>query len=78
MKSLLDHVIRRSSLINVSDSPTNCELWSYRSSGLCSVGQDEVVLLLSRAQEESCKPSKDVFEHYQILYEQARAGDLII
>ena len=52
-------------------------MWSYRSEGLASVGQDEIVLLLARkGEDETWMPHKDIFEHFQSLYEQARAGEV--
>ncbi len=56
------------------DAPAEGELWSYRSEGLCTVGQDEVVILLVRNQDENL-PHRDMFEHFQSLYEQAKSGE---
>ncbi len=55
------------------DAPVEEELWSYRSDGLCTVGQDEVVILLSRTECET-QPHKELLEHFQHLYEQAKSG----
>lgn len=48
-------------------------MWVYKSEGLSTVGQDEVVVLLVRVSGETL-PHKDILEHFQNLYEQAKTG----
>ncbi len=57
-----------------TDAPVeDDEVWVYKSEGLSTVGQDEVVVLLVRVSGETL-PHKDILEHFQNLYEQAKTG----
>ena len=47
--------------------------WSFTTRGLCTVGQDEAVVLLECLQDETVPPP-DVFHHIAMLYEQASQG----
>ena len=49
--------------------------WSFSTKGLCTVGQDEVVVLLECLPDETVPPP-DVFHHIAMLYEQASQGSL--
>ena len=48
-------------------------MWNFRTQGLSTVGQDEVVILLIKVEGETL-PAKNIFEHLQQLYEQAKNG----
>lgn len=56
------------------DAPIGKDLWVYTSKGLPTVGQDEVILLLIRLNDDESLPRREIFEHFQSLYEQARGG----
>jgi len=47
--------------------------WSFTSRGLCTVGQDDVVILLESLPDETLPPP-DVFQHIALLYDQASQG----
>jgi len=47
--------------------------WSFTSRGLCTVGQDDVVVLMECLPDETLPPT-DVFQHVALLYEQASQG----
>ena len=47
--------------------------WNFTTRGLCTVGQDEVVVLLECLPDEFVPPP-DVFHHIDMLYEQACQG----
>lgn len=47
--------------------------WCFVTSGLCAVGQDEVVIVLERLPDEERIPS-DVFYHICNLYHEAAKG----
>lgn len=55
------------------DEPVGRTIWNFRSQGLASVGQDEVVFLLIRNEDE-CLPPRDIFDQIQSIYEAARGG----
>ena len=48
-------------------------VWNFKTQGLSAVGQDEVVILLVKKPQELVPP-RDLFEHFQTLYEQAGRG----
>ena len=54
-------------------SPINKPLWNYKTQGLTSVGQDEIVVLLVQNADETT-PHRHIFEHLQQIYEQAAHG----
>ena len=54
-------------------SPINKPLWNYKTQGLSSVGQDEIVILLVQSAEEKT-PHRNIFDHLQQIYEQAAHG----
>ena len=54
-------------------SPINKPLWNYKTQGLSSVGQDEIVILLVQNSEEKT-PHRNIFDHFQQIYEQASQG----
>ena len=54
-------------------SPINKPLWNYKTQGLSSVGQDELVILLVQNEGE-LTPSRSIFDHFQHIYEQAAQG----
>ena len=54
-------------------SPINKPLWNYKTQGLSSVGQDEIVILLVQNAEEKL-PHRNIFDHFQQIYEQAAQG----
>jgi len=47
--------------------------WSFTSRGLCTVGQDDIVILLECLPDETLPPT-DVFQHIALLYDQASQG----
>ena len=47
--------------------------WSYVTRGMANVGQDEVVVLLERHEEDKTVPH-DVFRHLGALYDDASQG----
>ena len=51
-------------------------MWNFKTQGMTAVGQDELVILLVKNQEEKVPP-RDIFEHLQVLYEQAGRGSHI-
>ena len=54
-------------------SPINKPLWNYKTQGLSSVGQDEIVILLVQNTDEKT-PHRNIFDHFQHIYEQAAQG----
>lgn len=58
-------------------SPISKRVWNYRTQGLTSVGQDEVVILLVQTTDEHLPP-RDIFEHLQALYETAGTGTQVV
>jgi len=65
--------------MNVMCCAVNCCMrqtcWNITTRGLCTVGQDEVVILLERLPHETIPP-QDVFHHIAMLYDQASQGSL--
>lgn len=59
------------------DCCVNRLCWCYVSNGLCTVSQDEVVIILESFPDEQAVP-RDVFVHYQHIYEEAAKGVYII
>jgi len=51
--------------------------WSFTTKGLCTVGQDEVAVLLECLPDEAV-PAPDVFHHIAMFYEQASQGSFVI
>lgn len=47
--------------------------WCYTTRGMSNVGQDEVVIVLERHDEDKTVPN-DVFGHLSTLYENAGQG----
>ena len=47
--------------------------WSFTSRGLCTVGQDDIVILLEHLPDETVPPV-DVLHHIALLYDQASQG----
>jgi len=54
----------------------NRTCWCFTSQGLCTVGQDEVIVLLECLSEESSVPL-DVFLHLSLLYDEASKGNTV-
>ncbi|XP_066987800.1 zinc finger FYVE domain-containing protein 16 isoform X6 [Macrobrachium rosenbergii] len=52
------------------------EVWNIATRGLCTVGQEEMVILLEVAPGES-HPPRDVFGFFQTVYKQANQGNLV-
>ena len=49
--------------------------WCFSTKGMCTVGQDEVVIVLECLPEEKIIP-KDIFCHLHSVYEEANRGNL--
>ena len=58
----------------IADEPANKLIWNYCSAGLLSVGQDELVILISQCESDGALPNWHVFNHFQFLYEKAKEG----
>ncbi|XP_068208991.1 zinc finger FYVE domain-containing protein 16-like isoform X2 [Palaemon carinicauda] len=52
------------------------EVWNIATRGLCTVGQEEMVILLEVAPGES-HPPRDVFGFFHTVYKQANQGNLV-
>ena len=50
-------------------------VWCFTTRGMCNVGQEEIVLLLECSGHENTVP-KDVFIHFQTVFEEASKGKL--
>lgn len=57
----------------VTYSPVAKYVWNFKTQGMSAVGQDEVVILVVQSEDELIPP-RDIFEHFQFLYEQAGRG----
>ncbi|KAK4319824.1 hypothetical protein Pmani_009271 [Petrolisthes manimaculis] len=53
------------------------EVWNMATRGLCTVGQEEVVVLLEVAGEGETQPPRDIFPFFTTLYNQANQGQLV-
>lgn len=51
------------------------EVWNMATRGLCTVGQEEVVVLLEVAGEGETQPPRDIFPFFTTLYNQANQGE---
>ena len=49
------------------------EVWNIATRGLCTVGQEEMVILLEVAPGEK-HPPRDVFAFFHTVYQQANQG----
>ena len=58
----------------VVDCCVNRECWCFTTKGMCTVGQDEMVIVLELLPEEMIVP-RDVFSHFQHIYEEASKGN---
>ncbi|XP_071744191.1 uncharacterized protein Sara [Lepeophtheirus salmonis] len=58
-------------------TPANNHVWSYRTEGLNSVANDEIVFLLIQKDSTESLPPRDIFDHIQKLFEQARKGSSV-
>ncbi|TRY74841.1 hypothetical protein TCAL_04497 [Tigriopus californicus] len=70
-------VLNKNLIVHVKSvfyEPVGRTIWNFRSQGLASVGQDEVVFLLIRNEDE-CLPPRDIFDQIQSIYEAARGGN---
>ncbi|XP_042860143.1 uncharacterized protein LOC122245989 isoform X2 [Penaeus japonicus] len=52
------------------------EVWNIATRGLCTVGQEEMVVLLEVAPGES-HPPRDIFAFFHTVYQQANQGNLV-
>ena len=52
----------------------NRTCWCFTTKGMCTVGQDEVVIVLECLPDESSIP-RDIFCHLHSVYEQASKGE---
>ncbi|KAK3612360.1 hypothetical protein CHS0354_011081, partial [Potamilus streckersoni] len=58
------------------DCCVNRVCWCFSSRGLCSVGQEEIVIVLEMLQEEKCPP-RDIFYHFNYIFEEASKGNTV-
>ncbi|XP_071117294.1 zinc finger FYVE domain-containing protein 16-like isoform X1 [Haliotis cracherodii] len=58
------------------DCCVNRECWSFTTRGLCTVGQDEIVIILECFPDES-RPARDIFCHFATMYEEAGKGNTV-
>ncbi|XP_064604177.1 zinc finger FYVE domain-containing protein 9-like isoform X2 [Liolophura sinensis] len=65
----------RVTMVNL-DCCVHRQCWCFTSKGLCTVGQDEVVIVLECLQDEITLPM-DIFHHLQSLYESASKGNTV-
>ncbi|XP_042896619.1 zinc finger FYVE domain-containing protein 9 [Parasteatoda tepidariorum] len=52
------------------------ECWCFTSCGFCSVGQDEVMIILERIPEETSIP-RDIFKFFTLVYDNACKGTTV-
>nr|XP_045584492.1 uncharacterized protein LOC123746784 [Procambarus clarkii] len=52
------------------------EVWNVATRGLCTVGQEEMVVLLEVAPGET-QPPRDIFAFFHTVYQQANQGNLV-
>lgn len=55
------------------DCCVNRVCWSFTTQGMCTVGQDEIVIILESLPEEDMIPL-DIFRHLYHVYEEAGKG----
>ncbi|KAL3868060.1 hypothetical protein ACJMK2_040898 [Sinanodonta woodiana] len=58
------------------DCCVNRVCWCFTSRGLCSVGQEEIVIVLEMLQEEKFPP-RDIFCHFNNIFEDASKGNTV-
>ncbi|XP_029639814.1 uncharacterized protein LOC115214902 isoform X2 [Octopus sinensis] len=56
------------------DCCVNRTCWAFTTKGMCTVGQDEIVIVLECFQDEKMIP-KDIFWHFHTVYEEAYKGN---
>ncbi|GAB1600623.1 uncharacterized protein LOC115214902 isoform X1 [Argonauta hians] len=56
------------------DCCVNRTCWVFTTKGMCTVGQDEIVIVLECFQDEKTIP-KDIFWHFHTVYEEAYKGN---
>ena len=59
------------------DCCVNRVCWCFTTKGMCTVGQDEIVVLLELMPDEKTIP-KDLFCHFNTVYEEAGKGKLTL
>ncbi|XP_013412068.1 zinc finger FYVE domain-containing protein 16 isoform X2 [Lingula anatina] len=58
------------------DCCVNRVCWTFSTKGMCTVGQDEVVIILECLPDEKEVP-RDIFCHFQNMYEEAGKGNTV-
>ncbi|XP_067677797.1 zinc finger FYVE domain-containing protein 16-like isoform X2 [Haliotis asinina] len=58
------------------DCCVNRECWTFTTRGLCTVGQDEIIIILECFPDES-QPARDIFCHFATMYEEAGKGNTV-
>ena len=64
-------------LILAVDCCVNRVCWCFTTRGMCTVGQDEIVVILEHLPEEDTIPM-DIFRHLYHVYEEAGKGSLLL
>ncbi|XP_041359880.1 zinc finger FYVE domain-containing protein 16-like isoform X2 [Gigantopelta aegis] len=58
------------------DCCVNRECWCFTTKGMCTAGQDEIVIILEVEPDEDMPP-RDIFCHFSTVYEEASKGNTV-